>query len=69
MTRFYVQREAGIRETVAAVAVAVGVGGLSFYLVRMLLAREDFESKAPPPVVREPGRPAPASLPRVGGAR
>ena len=47
MTRFYVQREAGIRETVGAVAVALGVGGLSFYLVRMLLAREDLESKAP----------------------
>ena len=56
MTRFYVQRKAGIRETVAAVAVAVGVGGLSFYLARMLLAREGLESKAPPHVARDPGR-------------
>ncbi len=47
MTRFYVQREAGVRETVSALAVALGVGGLSFYLVRMLLAREDLESNAP----------------------
>ena len=56
MTRFYVQKEAGIRETVAAAAVAVGVGGLSFYLVRMLLAREDLESNAPRRLAREPGR-------------
>ncbi len=45
MTRFYMQREAGIRETVSALAVAVGVGGLSYYLVRMLLAREDLETR------------------------
>ena len=56
MTRFYVQKEAGIRETVAAVAVAVGVGGLSFYLARMLLAREDLESEAPRRLVEAPGR-------------
>ncbi len=47
MTRFFVRREAGIRETVGALAVALGIGGLSFYLARMLLAREDLESKAP----------------------
>ena len=47
MTRFFVQREAGIRETVTALTAALGVGGLSFYLVRMLLAREDLESNAP----------------------
>ncbi len=47
MTRFSVRRQAGIRETVGALAVALGIGGLSFYLARMLLAREDLESKAP----------------------
>ena len=47
MTRFYVQREAGIRQTVGALAVGLGIGGLSFYLARMLLAREDVESKPP----------------------
>ena len=56
MTRFYVKREAGIRETVSALAVALGVGGLSFYLTRMLLARDDLESKALPDVAADPGR-------------
>ncbi len=60
MTRFFVRREAGIRETVGAAAVALGVGGLSFYLARMLLAREDLESKAPPQVAGNPGRRQPA---------
>ena len=60
MTGFYVRRDARVRETVGAVAVAVGVavsvGGLSFYLARMLLAREHMKSKAPPRVDRELGR-------------
>ena len=56
MTRFYVQREAGIRERATALAIAVGVGGLSFYLARMLLAREDLESKAPAQVTRGAAR-------------
>ena len=60
MTRFFVRKEAGIRETVGALAVALGIGGLSFYLVRMLLAREDLESKAPPHVPGNPGRRQPA---------
>ena len=60
MTRFYVPREAGIRETVSALAVALAVGGLSFYLARMLLAREILESKAPPHVAGGPGRREPA---------
>ena len=60
MTRFYVQREAGVRETVSALAVALGVGGLSFYLVRMLLAREDLQSNAPQRVAADPGRRQPA---------
>ena len=55
MTRFYVRKEAGVRETAGALAVALGVGGVSFYLVRMLLAREGMESKAPTGIVREPG--------------
>jgi len=53
MTGFYVRREARTRETVGAVVLAVSIGGLSFYLARMLLARDHMESKAPP---REPGR-------------
>ncbi len=56
MTRFYVKREAGIGETVSALAVALSVGGLSFYLTRMLLARDDLESKAPPGLAVDPGR-------------
>ena len=56
MTRFYVKREAGIRETDSALAVALGVGGLSFYLTRMLLASDDLESKALPDVAADPGR-------------
>jgi hypothetical protein len=60
MTRFYVQREAGVRETVGALAVALSVGSLSFYLVRMLLARESVESKAPPQIPGDPGRRLPA---------
>ena len=47
MTRFYVRREPGPRETLGALAVAVGVGAVSFYLVRMLLAREGIESEPP----------------------
>ena len=50
MTRFFVRKRAGIREAVGALAVGLGIGGLSFYLARMLLAREDLESKAPPHV-------------------
>ena len=56
MTRFYVKREAGIGETVSALAVALGVGGLSFYLTRMLLARDDLESKAPSGMAEDRGR-------------
>ena len=56
MTGFYVPREARTRETVGAVAVALGVAVSVGYLVRMLLAREHMESKAPPHVAREPER-------------
>ena len=62
MTRFFVRGEAGIRETVGALAVGLGIGSLSFYLARMLLAREDLESKAPSHVVQDPERGQP-----VGG--
>ena len=65
MTRFFVRGEAGIRETVGALAVGLGIGSLSFYLARMLLAREDFESKAPPHVVRDPEPRQPAGSERV----
>ncbi len=54
MTRFFVRRRAGIREAVGALAVGLGIGGLSFYLARMLLARDDLDSTAPPHVVRDP---------------
>ena len=47
MTRFYVRRQLEGHERLAALAVAVGVGSLSFYLTRILLARENVESKAP----------------------
>lgn len=47
MTRFYVRREPGPRETLGALAVAVSVGAVSFYFVRMLLAREGLEREAP----------------------
>jgi len=56
MTRFFVRRRAGIREALGALAVGLGIGGLSFYLARMLLAREDLESKAPPHVAQNPER-------------
>ena len=47
MTRFYVCREPSPWETLGALAVALGVGAVSFYSVRMLLARENFEREAP----------------------
>ncbi len=56
MTRFYVPREASVRETIAALAVALGVGGLSLYLVRMLIVRDALETKAVAHVAAEPGR-------------
>ena len=56
MTRFYVPRKAGTRETMGALAVALGVGGLSFYFARMLFARDNLETKAVASVASEPGR-------------
>ena len=54
MTRFYVSRKAGAPETMGALAVALGVGGLSFYLVRMFLARDNLETETPAHVAGEP---------------
>lgn len=47
MTRFYVEREPGLRESIGALAVALGVAAATFYLVRTLLSREAVESRAP----------------------
>ena len=47
MTRFYVRREPGPQETLGALAVALGMSAVSFYFVRMLLAREGLEREAP----------------------
>ena len=44
MTRFYVEREAGTRENVGALAVTLGVAAVTFYVVRAFLAREPLES-------------------------
>ena len=66
MTRFFVQREAGIRETVTALAVAVGIGALSFYVARMLISRDDVESEAPPHLPSDPAR---RELAGSGGAK
>lgn len=38
--RRWARRPAGVRETAAAAAVGVGVGGVVFWLVRTLLARD-----------------------------
>jgi hypothetical protein len=56
VTKLYVRGEVGIRATVGALAVALAVGGLSFHLARMLLAREGLESEAPARVAGDPGR-------------
>lgn len=56
MTSFYVPKEAGVRERVVALALAMGVGGLSFYLAKAFLARERVESKAPSLVIEKPAR-------------
>lgn len=44
MTRFYLEREAGARENVGALAVTLGVAAVTFYLVRAFLVREPVES-------------------------
>jgi len=73
MTRFFVPREAGPRETMGALAVALGValvtGSLSFYLVRMLLARDSLESRAPAHMQGELENPSGAKTLGEQGAR
>ena len=73
MTRFFVPRKAGPRETLGALAVALGValgtGGLSFYLVRMLLARDSLASEAPTHMTGELENPPGAKTLGDQGAR
>lgn len=47
MSRYYVHRDPGPREILGSLAIALGVGGLSFYLARTLLSRERLESTPP----------------------
>ena len=47
MARIYVRADPGGREILGSLAVAVGVGALSFYVARMLLSREGLESTPP----------------------
>jgi hypothetical protein len=47
VSRFYLRRDPGSKETLGAMAVALGVGAVSFYFVRNLLAREGLEREAP----------------------
>ena len=69
MTRFFVPRKAGPRETMGALVVALGIGGLSFYLVRMLLARDSLASEAPTHMTGELENPPGAKTLRDQGAR
>jgi len=54
VTRFYVEREAGTRENVGALAVTLGVAAVTFYVVRAFLTREPVESGGTD--VRDPSR-------------
>jgi hypothetical protein len=47
MSRYYVHRDPGPREILGSLAIALGIGGLSFYLARALLSREGLESTPP----------------------
>ncbi len=49
MRRFYLEREAGARENVGALAVTIGVAAVTFYVVRAFLVREPVESGATVP--------------------
>ena len=62
MSRFYIHREPGPRETLGALAVAVSVGAVSFYFVRMLLAREGLEREAPKRLPKGGAGPSPATV-------
>ncbi len=61
MPRIYVRADPGGREILGSLAVAVGVGALSFYIARMLLSRERLESTPPTDTLsRAVGRRVPA---------
>jgi hypothetical protein len=47
MSRYYVHRDPGPREILGSLAIALGIGGLSFYLARAFLSREGLESTPP----------------------
>jgi len=47
VTLFYRRRDPGVGDGLGALAVAVCVGAVSFYVVRMLLLREGIERDAP----------------------
>ena len=47
MSRVYVRRDPAAKETWAAMVLALGVGAVSFYFVRNLVARESVEREAP----------------------
>ncbi len=47
MSKFYLRRDPEPSESLTALAVALGVGGALFLLVRFFLARDTFEREAP----------------------
>jgi hypothetical protein len=47
MSRVYVRREGGRRETLGALAISIGAALASFYIAKLLLTREGFELEAP----------------------
>ncbi len=57
MTRLYVRQRPGPKETLGALAVAIGVGAVSYYFVRMFLGREGLEREAPALPARASGTP------------
>lgn len=59
MTRLYVRQRPGPKETLGALAVALGVGAVSFYFVRMFLGREGLEREAPSLPAKSSGTPIP----------
>ena len=62
MSRFYRRTKPGARENLGAglmaVGLAAGVASVSFYLVRLFLAREPLET-SPPPLLPDEAEPAP----------
>ncbi|MFC1791889.1 hypothetical protein ACFL0I_05460 [Gemmatimonadota bacterium] len=66
MSRFYRRTKPGVRENLGAgllaAGLAAGVASVSFYLVRLFLAREPLES-SPPSLLRDEDHPAPTEDP------